>query len=186
MAEALPGGGSILELGCGAGRITRQLVERGYVVTAVDESPEMLAHVAGAQTVPARIEGLDLVRRFDAVLLASNLINAPHEQRRAFLDTCRRHSDLIVVEGLPLGWQPEDGESQLGEVATRLRIVGIEAGCVRGEVEYSAAGRSWRHVFAMQVFADRDALDAALAEAGFRFDRWLGEEGGGWFLAVVQ
>lgn len=76
VVSVLAAGASVLELGCGAGRITRQLVRLGYRVTAVDESPEMLANVLDAATVQAQIEGLELGRRFDAVLLASNLVNA--------------------------------------------------------------------------------------------------------------
>ena len=62
--DAIPAGASILELGCGAGRVTHPLVALGHPVTAVDESPEMLAHVRGAETVRARIEDLALGRRF--------------------------------------------------------------------------------------------------------------------------
>lgn len=102
VAEAVRAGGSVLELGCGAGRMTRQLVRLGFRVTAVDESAAMLDHVADAETVCAHIEGLELGRRFDAVVLSSNLINTAPEMRRAFLATCRRHSDVVVVEGLPL------------------------------------------------------------------------------------
>src|SRR3979411_574152 len=57
---AIPAGVSILELGCGAGRVTHPLVALGHPVVAVDESPEMLAHVRGAETVCARIEELAL------------------------------------------------------------------------------------------------------------------------------
>src|SRR3954463_3338539 len=60
VAAVLPGGVSLLELGCGAGRITRQLVRLGYRVTAVDESREMLAHVRDAEAREAPIEGLEL------------------------------------------------------------------------------------------------------------------------------
>ena len=174
VAQAVHAGGSILELGCGAGRITRQLVRLGYRVTAVDESEAMLAHVNTAETICARIEGLDLGRHFDAVLLASNLVTAPAGQRRDFLETCRRHADLVVVEGLALGWQPQDGETQLGDVTSQLRIEKFADGVVHGSVEYAAPdGRRWRHSFAMRVFADEIELDAALAEAGLRLDRWL-------------
>lgn len=181
VASVVPAGASLLELGCGTGRITRQLVRLGYRVTAVDESPEMLAHVRGAEAVPARIEGLDLGRRFDAVLLASNLVNAEPEQRRAILETCRRHAGLVIVEGLPLGWTPESGETILGDVASRLRVDSVEDGVVHGEMEYEAAGERWRHSFAMRVFADDTELDAALAEAGLRLERRLDER---WFAAV--
>jgi SAM-dependent methyltransferase len=181
VASVLPAGAAVLELGCGAGRITRQLVGLGYRVTAVDESPEMLAHVQDAETVQAQIEGLDLGRRFDAVLLASNLVTAEPEQRRALLETCRRHADLALVEALPLGWSPEDGERTLGDVLSRLRVHRVEEGVVHGEMQYEAGGETWQHPFTMRVFADEAELDAALAEAGLRLERRLDPR---WFVAV--
>jgi ubiquinone/menaquinone biosynthesis C-methylase UbiE len=45
---AIPPGASILELGAGAGRMTRPLVTLGHPVVAVDESGEMLARIRGA------------------------------------------------------------------------------------------------------------------------------------------
>jgi SAM-dependent methyltransferase len=182
VARAVPAGGSILELGCGTGRMTRQLVDRGYRVTAVDESTEMLERVNGAETVESRIEELDLGRRFDAVLLASNLLSAAPEQRRAFLSACVRHSDLAVVETLPLGWQPRENESTLGAVTARTRVDRIEGGVVHGAVEYEAHGQRWTHAFAMRVFADEAELETALGEGGFRLERWLQRERG-WFVA---
>jgi SAM-dependent methyltransferase len=182
VASVLPAGASLLELGCGTGRITRQLVRLGYRVTAVDESAEMLAHVRDAETIRAQIEGLDLGRRFDAVLLASNLITAEPEQRRAFLDTCRRHADVAVCEGLPLGWSPEDGDTVLGEVVSRLHVESGKDGLVRGEMEYESEGETWRHSFEMRAFADEAELSAALAEAGLRLERWLDAR---WFTARV-
>ncbi|MGW4588500.1 class I SAM-dependent methyltransferase [Amycolatopsis thermoflava] len=67
--RAAPPGAAMLDLGCGTGRIAHRLIELGHPVTAVDDSPEMLAHVRGAEAVQARIEGLDLGRRFPAVLV---------------------------------------------------------------------------------------------------------------------
>jgi SAM-dependent methyltransferase len=161
---------ALLELGSGAGRVTRQLVRLGYAVTAVDESPEMLAHVRGAETILGRIEDLDLGRRFDAALLLSNLLTVEPAQRRSFLDACGRHADTVVVETLPLGWKPEPSES--------LRIDSVLDGVVRGEVFYDGGGS---HAFAMRVFADAAELDAALGEAGWRLDRWL-DRARGWFV----
>lgn len=168
VTAALPPPASLLELGCGTGRVTRQLVARGYSVVAVDESPEMLAHVRAAETVRARIEELDLGRRFDAVLLLSNLLTVEAEQRQAFLDACARHSDLLVVETLPLGWQPPPS----------VRVDLIEDGVVHGEVFYEGGSS---HAFAMRVFADEWELRDALGE--WRLDRWLDRERG-WFTAV--
>jgi SAM-dependent methyltransferase len=182
VAEVLLPPAALLELGCGVGRVTAQLVERGYAVTAVDESPEMLVKVRGAETVCARIEELDLERRFDAVLLFSNLLSVEPRQRRAFLAACARHSPLLVVESLPLGWEPRAGESRIGDIVSRLRIAAIEAGVVHGAVDYEVAGRTWTHEFAMHVFADEPELEAALGESGWALERWLDLDRG-WFVA---
>jgi SAM-dependent methyltransferase len=168
VAAALPPPASLLELGCGTGRVTRQLVARGYSVVAVDESPEMLVHVRDAETVLGRIEELDLGRGFDAVLLLSNLLTVEQEQRRAFLDACARHSDLLVVETLPLGWRPPPS----------VQVDKIEDGVVHGGVSYEGG---WTHAFAMRVFADEDDLQDALGD--WRLDRWLDRDRG-WFTAV--
>jgi SAM-dependent methyltransferase len=176
VAAAVPPPASLLELGSGVGRVTRQLTQRGYDVVAVDESPEMLARVRDAETVCARIEDLDLGRAFDAVLLLSNLLTTEPEQRRAFLDACARHSELLVVETLPLGWRPRTSES--------LRVDRIEEGVVHGEVFYDLDGGTWSHAFAMRVFADEDELAAALGESGWRLDRWLDRERG-WFRSTL-
>ena len=79
---ALPPRVSILELGCGTGRLLRPLAASGHPVTGVDESPEMLARIPDLPTVCDRIEGLRLGRTFGAVLLASNMINSSPAVRR--------------------------------------------------------------------------------------------------------
>ena len=179
---ALPPPATVLELGCGTGRMTRQLVARGYRVTAVDESPEMLAHVSGAETGCASIEALDLQRTFDVVLLASNLLSVEPARRRTFLETCRRHGGLVVVETLPVGWRPNEGETRIGDVTSRLRLDAFDGRLAVGEVEYEAGGRRWSHAFEMHVFATEEELRAALAEGGLELDRWL-DETRGWFCA---
>jgi SAM-dependent methyltransferase len=184
VAAAVQPPATVLELGCGTGRMTRQLVALGFSVTAVDESAAMLAHVRDAETVQARIEGIDLGRRFDAALLASNLMSTESAQRQAFLESCCRHADLVVIETLPLGWTPKEGSAALGDVTTSTHVGRFEAGVVHGFVEYEARGKTWTHEFAMRVFADQPELDETLAEGGLRFDRWLDRDRG-WFVATA-
>ena len=111
---AIPSGAEILELGCGVGRMTHELVRLGHPVTAVDESREMLAHVRDAATVQARIEGLDLGRTFDCVLLASHFINAADaDERRRLLEVCARHLNnegRVLIEAYPAEWRPQAGD----------------------------------------------------------------------------
>ena len=76
------------------GEGTHLLVARGIAVTAVDESPGMLAHVRGARTLCAAIGELDLAgERFDAVVLVPYPI--PHADaavRHGMLRACVRHT----------------------------------------------------------------------------------------------
>jgi SAM-dependent methyltransferase len=106
IARVAPPPRSLLELGCGAGRLTHPLLDLGYDVTAVDESAQMLAALrpqVGA--VGGRIEDLRLEERFDAVLLASHLVNVPEaHQRGQLLDCRRRHlapGGVVIIERHP-------------------------------------------------------------------------------------
>jgi SAM-dependent methyltransferase len=181
-------GTPVLELGCGAGRVTHPLIALGHPVTAVDESAEMLAHVHGAQTVRAQIQDLSLGRRFGVVLLASRLINTDDGTRHAFLRTCRRHvagDGCVIIQQFSPGWfaAASDGESTRDGVLYRLRDVSHPApDLVSATIEYVAADRRWTQTFTA-VRLDEDQLGAALARTGLRLDRYLTEDRS-WLRAV--
>ena len=186
--EAAGAGASILELGCGAGRVTHPLIALGHPVVAVDESPEMLAHVRGAETVCARIQDLSLGRRFDAVLLASHLINADDETRRAFLDACRRHvagDGCVIIQQHSPEWfaGARDSEVSRAGIILRLREVTRPApNLVSATAEYVVGDRRWTQTFTTMGL-DEAELAAALAVTGLRPDRYLSEDHS-WFRAV--
>ncbi len=179
--DAIPPGASILELGSGTGRMTHRLVELGHPVTAVDNSAEMLAHVRGAETVNAEIEGLDLGRRFGCVLLASQLVNVDDDrQRSAFLETCARHVEpdgIVLVQRYDPEWaaDPQPSESERGGVTFRLiepRRLGQQ---LSATVEYELEGRTWRHgPFTSRILSD-DELESLLATVGLGCERWIDE-----------
>jgi SAM-dependent methyltransferase len=186
--EAAGAGASILELGCGAGRVTHPLIALGHPVMAVDESPEMLAHVRGAETVCARIQGLDLGRRFGAVLLASHLINAHDETRSVFLDVSRRHvadDGCVIVQQHSPEWfaSARDSETTRDGVIYRLRDVSRPAPeLVSATVEYVVGDRCWTQTFTTKRLVESE-LVTALGAAGLRLDRYLTEDRS-WFRAV--
>jgi trans-aconitate methyltransferase len=85
--------GSVLELACGPGVWTRQLLRRAPVsdVTAVDASPEMLAIAAGRVPAgaPVRFIQADLFtwepdRRYDVVFIGFWLSHVPAERFESF------------------------------------------------------------------------------------------------------
>jgi SAM-dependent methyltransferase len=186
---AIPAGAGILELGAGAGRVTRQLLELGHPVVAVDESAEMLARIRGAGTVRARIQELRLGRRFDVVLLASFLVNTPdRELRRGFLTTCREHvrdQGCVLVQRHEPAWFDEaaEGERTSGGITFRLRdLTRPGPGLLAATVEYRVGERRWTQSFTAER-VDDERLAAALAEVGLAVDAYLTADGS-WVRAV--
>jgi SAM-dependent methyltransferase len=175
---AVPEGAAILELGCGAGRLTRALVALGHPVVAVDESSEMLRHVQCAEAVLADIETLELRRRFAVVLLASNLVNAEEQYRRAFLRACRRHvtdDGQVLIQRLEpdADWIAQEGKtSERGGVAVTFRDVRIEDRLLSAVAEYRIGETVWRQAFTSRLLDDEE-LTRELSAAGLRFARIL-------------
>jgi SAM-dependent methyltransferase len=177
-------GASILELGCGAGRVTHPLLALGHEVVAVDDSAAMLAHVR-AETVRARIGDLDLGREFDAVLLGSHLINTARDRdRQALLAAARRHlasTGRLIVEWHPQAWfdTVRNGQGgRLGEVGLELADVVRDGDLLSATVRYSAGNRHWDQEFTCR----RIDLDAVLTSADLIFDAWLTDDRT-WFAA---
>ncbi|MBW3563058.1 MAG: class I SAM-dependent methyltransferase [Actinobacteria bacterium] len=179
--EALPGNGSVLDLGCGTGRLSNLLVGRGYDVVAVDESPTMLAHVNGsAEAVRGRIEELDLGRRFDVVMLAGNLINtADVDQRGAFLSTVRRHlrpAGRAFIQRYDPGWAATVTRHQgtAGEVRVDFEILDRDGSVFEARSTYHLGQRAWDQQFRARIVDDGEFAQA-LESSGLRLERWLTE-----------
>jgi len=191
---AAPPNASILELGCGAGRLTHPLIALGHSVVAVDESPDMLAHVRGARTVLARIDGLDLAMRFDVVVLASHLANVPDDDLLvAFLETCARHvheMGCVVIQRHPVSWfdtlapSRRSAPASDGVEAITYVLDGISRpspDLVAATAEYLVGDRRWTQTFVARRLDDA-LLNTALAQVGLRLDAYLSDDGG-WLRA---
>lgn len=178
----VPAGASILDLGCGTGRVTHELVRLGHPVTAVDFDERMLREVHGAETVLSRIEDLDLRRTFDAVLLMSTLINRPDRTgRQALLAACRRHvaaDGAVLIERYDpdVGRDGRPSERRSAGITIRVTNVRRDGPLLYQTVEYDAGEHgSWRmQIDGRYVLSDAETL-ADLASAGLRFDRWIDE-----------
>ncbi|MEV0146932.1 MULTISPECIES: class I SAM-dependent methyltransferase [unclassified Nonomuraea] len=183
IATVTPAGGTILELGCGTGRMTHPLVELGFEVVAVDESAEMLAHVRGAATVRARIDELRLERRFDTVVLASHLVQtADAEGRRALLEACARHvapDGHVLLQWMPPerldAWEVGQGWTEDGVTIALAALEQPEPGRFTVTMRYEVDGRVWTQSSSSRRLSDED-LARALEEAGLRMLRFLTED----------
>jgi SAM-dependent methyltransferase len=182
ITAAVPAGARILELGSGVGRMTHPLLERGFTVTAVDESAEMLERVRGARTICGPIEDLELGERFDVVLLASFLVHTGDVQvRQALLRTCVRHvaeDGCVLIQREGEDYHTNLPRERVDPSGFTLRIassepVGDGVNSVLAEYEFPDA--TWTQTFLARPLT-KEQFEEALAEAGLKVDKYLTED----------
>jgi len=106
---------SVLDAGCGTGRVAIELARRGVDVVGVDADPSMVATArrlaSDLDWTTSDLAGLDLARRFDVVVMAGNvpLFTAPGTQA-ALVAGCARHlrpgGHLVAGFQLDRGYDP--------------------------------------------------------------------------------
>ena len=183
---AIPAGASVLDLGCGPGRIAGPLVALGHAVTGVDDGPGMIA------ALPPTVEGvvgdartIRLGRQFGAVLLASHLVNDP-DDGTAFAATAAAHlalDGIVVGETYPPGWDPAASvgqETRLGDARIELVRARVDGDLLDAVVRYGVDGLVWQQPFRARLLGEA-GLRGVLADGGLEFESWL--ERPGWFVA---
>ncbi|MFG2883198.1 class I SAM-dependent methyltransferase [Streptomyces sp. NPDC048297] len=183
IAAAVPVGAHILELGSGVGRVTHPLLERGFTVTAVDESAQMLARVRGARTICGPIEDLDLGERFDVVMLASFLVHSGDvEVRRGMLRTCARHvakGGCVLIQREGADYHAEVPRERVDPGGFTVRIASSEPvgdGVNSVRAEYVFPDAVWTQTFRSRPLT-KEQFEEALAEAGLEVDTYLTPDG---------
>ena len=74
----IPESGTILDLGCGSGRDSLYFLERGFIVTSVDASKEMVrlsSELTGQKTQHLRIQDLEFKNEFNGIWACASLLH---------------------------------------------------------------------------------------------------------------
>ncbi|MFA9429336.1 class I SAM-dependent methyltransferase [Egicoccus sp. AB-alg2] len=100
---------SVLDAGCGTGRVATELARRGVEVVGADVNESMLAvareHQPGLRWVLSDLVELDLGRTFDVVVMAGNVpLFTPPGTTGRLVAGCARHvaPDGVLVAGFSL------------------------------------------------------------------------------------
>jgi 2-polyprenyl-3-methyl-5-hydroxy-6-metoxy-1,4-benzoquinol methylase len=120
--------GSVLDAGCGTGRLARELARRGVDTVGVDLDRSMIEtarRLAPDLTwVLSDLGPLDLGRRFDAVVMAGNVpVFTAAGTQEALVAGCARHLGPGAV--LITGFQLDRGYG-LGQFDEHCRRAGLE------------------------------------------------------------
>lgn len=187
---------TVLDMGCGTGRLACDLAARGHQVTGADPAPAMLdiarSRPGGDKVtwVEADAARLAVASRFDLVIMTGHVfqIFLDDETVRATLGNLSRHlarSGRIAFEirnphvSEWEQWRPEQTRERLdipgqGVVDVHYDIKHVQGQFVTFETHFGFADGSVVAPHTLR-FMSRDELAAFLAEAGFAHVAWYGD-----------
>jgi SAM-dependent methyltransferase len=137
----LPPAGSILELGCGAGNHSAEMLSRGFRMRITDGSPEMAEIAARRLNHPVEamlFHQLDEQEAYDGVWASACLLHVPREQLDGILSRIHRalKPDGVFYASYKMG--DHDGRDSLGRYYNYASPEWLEA-------TYAAAG-TWHPI----------------------------------------
>ena len=116
--EGLPTGARVLDLGCGTGEpVAKHIVERGFTLTGVDESSEMLKFarqaVPEAELINADIVTVELANTFDGAVAWDSMFHVQRKHHaaiyRKLANALRAGARLLLSVG---GSAPTEAEGE--------------------------------------------------------------------------
>lgn len=96
----IPAGGRILDFGCGAGRDTKDFLEKGYAVEAMDGSEELCRAASAYTGIPvwhALFQELDETDKYDGVWACASVL---HLSSSELPDVFRRMTRALKMGGV--------------------------------------------------------------------------------------
>ena len=134
----LPPGGSILELGCGAGNHAAEMLARDFVLRATDGSPEMAEVASRRLNHPVEVmlfDQLDEKEAYDGVWASACLLHVPKEELAGILTRVHQALKPAGVFYASFKAGEGDGRDSLGRYYNYPSVDWLRA-------TYAAAG-SW-------------------------------------------
>ena len=186
---------TILDMGCGTGRLARALAARGHRVTGADPSSAMLSVACAAQSNVTWVEcdgaRLALPTRFDLIIMTGHVFQVLLEDAiiLATLRTLRRHlapgGRLAFETRNPAveewrDWVPEKSRESfdvpgIGMLEIHNDIAAIVGDRVTYETHYRFGPDDTVIAHDTIRFLDRSTLAHVLHEAGFVDATWYGD-----------
>ena len=147
-------GAATLEVGCGEGRVARDLVARGHRVTGLDLSPTLLGAAAQddpvsryveapAEALPFEDGAFDLVVAYNSLMDVADMPAAVHEAARVLAPGGRLCACITHPMQDAATWDPADDEAPLVLTEAYLERRWMELPVERDGLEFTFAGWSY-------------------------------------------
>lgn len=178
--------GRVLDVGCGAGRVSLHLQERGLDVVGIDVSPLAVQVARHRGAVDARVgtidTGVEDDEQFDTILLLGNNLGVLGGERHG-QRLLRKLVRLSSAKGRILAgsYDPYEGASELARrYQARNRDRGKMGGVERLRVRYRQYATPWYEV----LFASRDEVAHLASASGWTVKHFVGDGAG--YVAVLD
>ena len=89
LLKYLQPGAYILDVGCGSGKDSKSLIEKGYKVCSIDGSEQMAklaSKYIGREVICKRIENIEFQEEFDAIYASAVLLHIPRKEQKSVLE----------------------------------------------------------------------------------------------------
>jgi len=160
----------VLYLGIGSGRLAVPLARAGVQLVGVDAHPQMLERLAerlaGTQLILERLERLDLDRRFELVMVPSNILYTLARLRGA-----ARH----LAVGGRLAFELANPHWLRAGEHEGIRVIRVDGNEARLEIDYPVLDRGYTQVADISLVWPEE-IESWLKGANLALDRMFGHK----------
>lgn len=181
--------GRVLDIGCGAGRHSLFLQEKGLDVTGVDISPLAVEVCRARGLKRASLMSIDDLRsslgKFDTILMLGNNFGLFSNKRKARV-LLRRFLNMtnpkarIIAESLDIYKPPVNPEHRRYHLANRRR--GRMPGQVKIRIRYRSLATPWFDY----LLASKKEMKQILEGTGWKVGRFFSSKKGSSYIAIID